>query len=689
MGQKKAKGDSACTSRRTTAACCTWRSLVPTRPGRIDHLENATVSRVLQVVPEKTVYDGVGLNSTDADGNLPLHLACAYGTPEDVNWIWQQLNDWPASDAASDASRVTFKEQLKATNKQGMWPAACAVAAGNTDMVDWLTSPHMFGLLNEIEVEEGLTRALLGLTVNDGIWRLNDHIPSLVHVACIEGKTDIYDLLVKEKPESKKWAALHPIFLLAHTYPAHCASSDMIGHLEEGGAFSVQDDEYGATRMHWAAFHGEKNIVQQLKDMWPPSWGKAGGHDPKDNAGRTPLDYLNLRLGLGEKLDTFKGEARFHGFDFKLDEQTQKDLEKLKAWLEDENPPQPYIELGMHGNKNTAKVYTEHLSLGMLVVGMPGSGKTFGMKKVVEELAMLTSMRHVVIFDVKGDWSQLLVPKDESDKKNEKFTENCDVRVYTFGTGCGFPATLDPFVGEKLEIDGYDFDTTSWASRDHQTRAEENVRVLVKDTLTAVGLIKTDLEKGVELANTMLPALANASGYHASGARDASDKQALATDLISVGWQTCLRIYYENEALPKTFEEFAKGLKQLLRKPTRARRLRLMRSGGRRSKGERGVKAAKAAEASGGGVEGGRRFGRREDGSQRGAKVAVKEATAKAAAAAKAAAGQKPATAVHVPPVDSPTTPLRCEADRPTCTGRGASSTRRRPASSDLRCRCT
>ena len=178
---------------------------------------------------------------------------------------------------------------------------------------------------------------------------------------------------------------------------------------------------------------------------------------------------------------------------------------------------------------------------------------------------MLTSMKHVVIFDVKGDWSQLLVPKDESDNKNEKFTENCDVRVYTFGTGCGFPATLDPFVGEKLEIDGYDFDTKSWTSRDHQSLAEENVRVLVKDTLTAVGLIKTDLEKGVELANTMLPALANASGYHASGARDASDKQALATDLISVGWQTCLRIYYAKKALPKTFEEFAKGLKQVAR----------------------------------------------------------------------------------------------------------------------------
>ena len=114
----------------------------------------------------------------------------------------------------------------------------------------------------------------------------------------------------------------------------------------------------------------------------------------------------------------------------------------MKDWLELDNPPQAYIELGMHGNKNTAKVYTEHLSLGMLVVGMPGSGKTFGMKKVVEELAMLTSMKHVVIFDVKGDRSQLLVPKDESDNKNEKFTENCDVRVYTFGTGCGFRPRL-------------------------------------------------------------------------------------------------------------------------------------------------------------------------------------------------------------------------------------------------------
>ena len=244
------------------------------------------------------MYDGVGLNSTDADGNLPLHLACAYGTPEDVNWIWQQLS--------LPESPVTFKAQLKAANKYGMWPAACAVAAGNCEMVAWLTSPaqkleqlRCFEEDDEIKLLEGLSTALLEPTVNTGIWRLNDDGPSLVHVACIAGQTGIYDHLVKLKPESKKWAAA------LGAYPAHCAPFDMIGHLKEGGAFSVQDDEYSATRMHWAAFHGEKNCAAAQGHV-AAVLGKAGGHDPKDS--RTDAARLpEPAAGLGREVGHVQG----------------------------------------------------------------------------------------------------------------------------------------------------------------------------------------------------------------------------------------------------------------------------------------------------------------------------------------------------------------------------------------------
>jgi hypothetical protein len=63
-------------------------------------------------------------------------------------------------------------------------------------------------------------------------------------------------------------------------------------------------------------------------------------------------------------------------------------------------------------------------------------------------------MRHVVIFDVKGDWMQMLqapeVPDSQEDQQKfqedqQKFHERCHVRLMTFGTDHGWPATLDPF----------------------------------------------------------------------------------------------------------------------------------------------------------------------------------------------------------------------------------------------------
>ena len=56
-------------------------------------------------------------------------------------------------------------------------------------------------------------------------------------------------------------------------------------------------------------------------------------------------------------------------------------------------------------------------------------------------------MRHVVIFDVKGDWMQMLqVPETEGQTEDQKkFHERCHVRLMTFGTDEGWPATLDPF----------------------------------------------------------------------------------------------------------------------------------------------------------------------------------------------------------------------------------------------------
>ena len=104
------------------------------------------------------------------------------------------------------------------------------------------------------------------------------------------------------------------------------------------------------------------------------------------------------------------GDSRFKPEDFELndDERLRESLQDMKGGCS--SPALRSLTscwaLAAMGRRH---VYTEDLSLGMLVCGMPGSGKTFGMKKVVEELANVTCMQHIIIFDVKGDWSQLLV----------------------------------------------------------------------------------------------------------------------------------------------------------------------------------------------------------------------------------------------------------------------------------------
>ena len=60
------------------------------------------------------------------------------------------------------------------------------------------------------------------------------------------------------------------------------------------------------------------------------------------------------------------------------------------------------------------------------------------------QLAMLTSMEHVVILDVKGDWVQMLA-KNPDNPKNGFADRGVDVQCFTFGTIHGWNATLDPF----------------------------------------------------------------------------------------------------------------------------------------------------------------------------------------------------------------------------------------------------
>ena len=54
-------------------------------------------------------------------------------------------------------------------------------------------------------------------------------------------------------------------------------------------------------------------------------------------------------------------------------------------------------------------------------------------------------MRHVIIFDVKGDWVQMMAKPEEATVESKEFHERCHVRLMTFGTDAGWPATLNTF----------------------------------------------------------------------------------------------------------------------------------------------------------------------------------------------------------------------------------------------------
>eukprot|EP00966_Prymnesium_polylepis_P074318 1724826-Prymnesium_polylepis.1 len=181
------------------------------------------------------------------------------------------------------------------------------------------------------------------------------------------------------------------------------------------------------------------------------------------------------------------------------------------------------------------------------------------MKKLVEETARLTSMKHVIIFDVKGDFVQLLQPSDRKDGEADSFEALCDVRVYTFGTGYGFPATLNPFVDLIVDATNFIKATQKWKSPDAKFAFSEKVRLLVKDAFTAVGLIKVDFSTGGEiLANSGLPALIKMSLTGAGESQEAH--KALAADLMSAGCQTCVKYFYKKEKLPDTFDAFADAI---------------------------------------------------------------------------------------------------------------------------------
>ena len=214
------------------------------------------------------------------------------------------------------------------------------------------------------------------------------------------------------------------------------------------------------------------------------------------------------------------------------------------------------------GAREPLALPVKDLGLGVLLVGQQGSGKTYGMKKVVETAVALPSMRHVIVLDPKGDWSEFLDPAPGAAAADTAtFDAACDVRVYTFNTEMGWKATLDPFYFDNQQLAALRPDND-----DDQHVLDNCCSSLVADVLVSVGLVKIDVDGHAVLQDVALtmPALRGVSGQHGpSGASRAS----LGEDLKDAAYKTCKKSFATTQQLPQSLDSFADALQAALQQP--------------------------------------------------------------------------------------------------------------------------
>lgn len=190
---------------------------------------------------------------------------------------------------------------------------------------------------------------------------------------------------------------------------------------------------------------------------------------------------------------------------------------------------------------------------GMLIVGDQNSGKTYALKKTVEHLVMTPSMRNIIIFDVKGDWPQILVPSadtatdPETKARADDFEARCALRVYTFGTQKGWKATLN-----DLPVD---VSAGAWSGRDARNIVNQRLQNSAMDVLSSVGIIKTNID-GKPTLLTSIPSLSAGPFGNVSEEK----KQELAKQLVETCKIMCQHLHALGLDLPKSYETFADEL---------------------------------------------------------------------------------------------------------------------------------
>jgi hypothetical protein len=161
------------------------------------------------------------------------------------------------------------------------------------------------------------------------------------------------------------------------------------------------------------------------------------------------------------------------------------------------------LTLGEKTSDNSPlEIPVKDLSLGTLIIGAPGSGKTHALKKLVEQVASIPSMNTIFVFDVKnGEMSMMLEPSkvaasvppassssvssSSSAYSTVSWDDKCETRVFTFGSDHGWRASLMNF--ELLKPPEKPF-FHLW-STDTKRRYSTKVKYFAEDFLTSVGVM--------------------------------------------------------------------------------------------------------------------------------------------------------------------------------------------------------
>ena len=197
-----------------------------------------------------------------------------------------------------------------------------------------------------------------------------------------------------------------------------------------------------------------------------------------------------------------------------------------------------------------ASIAVPDLALGTLVIGDPGSGKTWLLKQIIASCAeQLPSLKQIVVLDLKGDITQMVRGAPGGDGA---FDQCVDVCVYTLGSDMGLPGTLSPF-NRTLELNSFDLKTIE-GKRRFYTLATDVAADVLSGTVCLDKNGNARLEGGFDM-----PTVRQVSGNHGV---TVPDKQKIASSLIDSVRKIFFKCKEADASVPTSYEELLRELNQ-------------------------------------------------------------------------------------------------------------------------------